>query len=66
VFNLKSTGLECDLFTCRNAKRILTPGDVFCGYHDDTAASVVLQVSKEMNSDENSVGWAEKVSLLTN
>ena len=32
--------------------RAYTPGDSFVGYHDDTAASVVLQVTKNLNEDE--------------
>ena len=31
--------------------RTYTPGDSFVGYHDDTAASVVLQVTKDLNED---------------
>ncbi|XP_064634464.1 E3 ubiquitin-protein ligase rnf213-alpha-like [Lineus longissimus] len=38
-----------------------TPGDVFCGYHDDTAASVVLQVSKEMEAEETGADWNKEV-----
>ena len=32
--------------------RAYTPGDSFVGYHDDTAASVVLQVTKNLSDDE--------------
>ena len=28
------------------------PGDAFVGYHDDTAASVVLQVCSDLDEDE--------------
>ncbi|XP_015757858.1 PREDICTED: E3 ubiquitin-protein ligase RNF213-like [Acropora digitifera] len=31
--------------------RAYTPGDSFVGYHDDTAASVVLQVTKNLSED---------------
>ena len=31
--------------------RTYTPGDAFVGYHDDTAASVVLKVTKDLNKD---------------
>ena len=31
--------------------RTYIPGDSFVGYHDDTAASVVLQVTKDLNED---------------
>ncbi|XP_064635715.1 E3 ubiquitin-protein ligase RNF213-like isoform X3 [Lineus longissimus] len=44
----------------QSRRKEIVPGDVFCGYHDDTAASVVLQISKELDADETSTGWAEK------
>ena len=34
--------------------RAYTPGDSFVGYHDDTAASVVLQVTKNLSQDGRS------------
>ena len=40
------------LFILQYFCRAYTPGDSFVGYHDDTAASVVLQVTKNLNEDE--------------
>ena len=36
---------------CQYSCRTYTPGDSFVGYHDDTAASVVLQVTKNLSED---------------
>ena len=50
----------------------LTEGDVFIGYHDDTAASLVLQVTKaeeagrgEGEDEEIEEEWSEKVCYGT-
>ncbi|XP_064641334.1 E3 ubiquitin-protein ligase rnf213-alpha-like isoform X1 [Lineus longissimus] len=39
----------------------LNPGDVFCGFHADTAASIVLQITKALGTPSNTPGWARKV-----
>ncbi|XP_064641333.1 E3 ubiquitin-protein ligase rnf213-alpha-like isoform X2 [Lineus longissimus] len=39
----------------------LNPGDVFCGFHADTAASIVLQITKALGTPSDTPGWARKV-----
>ena len=43
--------------------RKYTPGDAFVGYHGDTAASVVLQVTSNINQSEECEGFRDERSF---
>ena len=48
------------------SRRKFTAGDAFAGFHDDTVASVVLQVCSELDGDEaEDEAWHEKVYGLS-